>query len=58
LVTAPTNTPASFSLVSAPVITGPFQPVTAAVVTQPEPFVFKFTAPVNGPIQFYEILGP
>jgi flagellar hook assembly protein FlgD len=51
-----TNTAADFSLVSAPVITGPFQTVTNAVVTQATPPVFTFTAPAGGPKQFYEIV--
>jgi hypothetical protein len=58
LVASETNTVADFSFVSAPVIIGPFETVTNAVITQAtdNPFVFTFTAPVNGPTQFYEIL--
>lgn len=58
LVASETNTVADFSFVSAPVISGPFETVTNAVITQAtdNPFVFTFTAPVNGPTQFYEIL--
>ncbi|HUD49710.1 MAG TPA: hypothetical protein VMR33_22980 [Candidatus Baltobacteraceae bacterium] len=56
LVASETNTAADFSFVSAPVINGPFQTVSNAVVTQPKPYLFEFTAPVNGPEQFYEII--
>jgi hypothetical protein len=56
LVASESDTVADFSFVSAAVITGQFQTVTNAVVTQPKPFLFDFTVPENGPAQFYQII--
>jgi hypothetical protein len=50
------NSFTNFLLASAPVITGPFQVVTNAVAAQPSPVLVSFTAPTNGPKQFYEVL--
>ncbi len=50
-----TDTASDFSLLSAPVLAGPFEAVTNAVVMKANPPVFTFTAPVSGLTQFYEI---
>ena len=50
------HTISNFSLASAPVISGPYVLVTNAVGSQIEQGFFGFTAPTNGPKQFYEIL--
>jgi hypothetical protein len=51
-----TYTPTNFALASAPVISGPFQTVTNALSAEISSILFSFTAPTNGPMQFYEIL--
>jgi hypothetical protein len=50
------NTVTNFSLASASVINGAYQIVTNAVGALLSPGVFGFTAPTNGPKQFYEII--
>jgi hypothetical protein len=54
-ISAP-NTVANFALASAPVINGTYQVATNAVAEQLSPTLIGFTAPLNGPKEFYEIV--
>ncbi len=49
------DTTNSFTLVSAPAVTGSYSATTGAVTTSPGPGLFQATAPAPSPSQFYRI---
>ncbi len=53
---SPTDTVNSFTLLSAPTITGSYSSTANAVITSPGPGLFRATAPASSPSQFYRIL--